>query len=274
MSIKDEINVMIANQLRNKGLNNAIDSEKIKKSVMEKLSQIKNKQNNSDKDISEMQNPKIAQGPTEFPKDDSNTQPQQQNQPSQSNQPQIQPQQQPTVNTGQTQIQQQTNNTQKVINPSEQPSQPKIALPEQPYFLKDVKPEDIFVYDYNELSVGGENLSTKPFKLLNNPDEKKSMKDFWSEKGVTKADVYQSKFEKIGQITFDYRNGTSTFIEKRFEPDFEVQQQYKENPYASDPKMEVENYIKNNLDLEKVVSDVVTNIVKNYFLTNSERAEN
>ena len=155
------------------------------------------------------------------------------------------------------------------------PTEPKTAIiPEIPDFLKSVEPSKVFVYDFNELSVGGENLSNKPFKTIEDPEVSKSMQQMWSENGITRAEVYQTKFEKIGEVVFDYRSGASQFIQKGAEPDFDAQQQYKENPYAAEPNKEIENYVKNNVDIDQKINDVITNIVKNYFLTNSERAVN
>lgn len=242
---QEEINAMLANEIRNLGLNDALKLDKVKERVMEKIKQMSGQ-------VNEMENPAVAQSPTEFPEDEEQfqTPPVQQNF--------------PTQNIG----------MEAGAQPLDVPTQPKTAIvPEIPDFLKDVEPGKIFVYDFNELSVGGENLSNKPFKTLDDPDITKSMQQMWSENGTTKVDVFQTKFEKIGEIVFDYRSGMSQFIERSAEPDFQAQQQYKENPYASDPQKEIEFYVKNNVDVDQKINDVITNIVKDYFLTNSERAQ-
>jgi hypothetical protein len=253
---ENEIQTLIANEIRNMNLNDAIDLDGVKKKVMEKIHQL----NNSSEEISEMENPAVAQGPTEFPYEEEEEEDRESFQAAPkiaSNEP-----------------------TQKIGRESGSDSltgstEPKRAIvPEVPDFLKEVEPEKVFIYDTNELSVGGENLSNKPFKTLRNPEVSKSLQQMWSEKGVTKAEVYQAKFEKIGDIVFDYKNGTSQFIEKRFDPDLEIQNQYQENPYSAEPTKEIEQYINNNIDINQKINDVITNIVKNYFLTNSERAVN
>ena len=55
------------------------------------------------------------------------------------------------------------------------------------------------------------------------------MNDFWLDKGQKRAEVYMAKLEKIGELEFNYANGTTQFVEKRFDPDFEAQAKYKEN---------------------------------------------
>jgi hypothetical protein len=249
---QDEINTMVASEIRKIGLNNVINIEEIKKKVMEKLN---NKNLEAENEINEIETPTVSRVSNTFPNQDEDEM--------QSN---VNPSnnQEPPTKIG--------------IEPGSQSLhttiQPKMAIiPEIPDFLKGVEPTKIFVYDLNELSVGGENLSNKLLKTLKDPEKRKSMQQMWSENGTTKATVYQTKFEKIGEIIFDYKSGTSQFIEKSAEPDFNIQQQYKENPYASEPKKEIETYIKNNVNLDEKINDVVTNIVKNYFLTNSERAQ-
>ena len=110
------------------------------------------------------------------------------------------------------------------------------------------------------------------------------MHDLWVEEGKKTAEVYIAKFEKIGEINFDFANGTSVFTEKRFEPDFEAQAKYKENPYSVDSKpviatqlgpvdaSNLQTQLATSIDLEKVVTDLVMNILRNQLLTNTERA--
>jgi hypothetical protein len=248
---QDEVNALLAAEIRKFGLNDAIKHDVVREKVMKKIQEMNG-------DINEMENPAVAQGPTQFPNSEEN-------------------EEQFKVAPG---VQEpETPKKQIGLEPGSQPLnvpyEPKMAIiPEVPDFLKDVNPGQIFVYDFNELSVGGENLSNKPFKTLEDPEVSKSMQQMWSENGITKSEVYQAKFEKIGHIVFDYKSGMSQFIEKRFEPDFEDQQQYKENPYMAEPTKEIESYIKQNVDINKIVHDVVTNVVRDYFLTNSERAIN
>lgn len=247
---QDEVNALLAAEIRKAGLNDAIKLNTVREKVMKKIQEMS-------QGITEMENPAVAQGPTDFPN------------PEDEEQFKVAPGVQPQTN----------QQTEKIgmeagSQPLNVPVEPKMAIiPEIPDFLKDVKPEKIFVYDFNELSVGGENLSSKPFKTMDNPDVQKSMQQMWSENGITKAEVYQTKFEKIGEVVFDYKSGMSQFIEKSAEPDLNIQQQYKQNPYAGQPEKEIENYVRNTVDIESKINDVITNIVKNYFLTNSEKAQ-
>lgn len=158
--------------------------------------------------------------------------------------------------------------------------------PELPSFLDKIEPAKVIIFSQNELSEGGENLSHKPLRTFSDPDEKKSMHDFWIGEGKKRAEVYIAKLEKIGEIEFNYVNGTSQFVEKRFEPDFEAQAKYKENPYmeksgpATPGELDINgqpnvmNQIANAVDLEKVVSDLVMRILQDKFMTNQTKAVN
>lgn len=250
---QDEINALLAAEIRKHGLNDVIKLDVVREKVMQEIQKM-------NQGINEMENPAISQGPAQFP-EPKEYEEQYSPAPGVQQPKQAEPQQKIGMEAG--------------SQPLGVEQQPRIAIaPEVPDFLKDVEPEKIFIYDFNELSVGGENLSNKPFKTLSDPNISKSMQQMWSENGVTRAEVYQTKFEKIGEVVFDYKSGQSQFIEKRFDPDFQAQQQYKENPYMGEPTKEIENYVKNYVDIDQKVSDVITNIVKNYFLTNSERAIN
>ncbi len=157
--------------------------------------------------------------------------------------------------------------------------------PELPSFMDKIEPAKVIIFSQNELSEGGENLSNKPLRTFSDPDVKKSMNDFWLDKGQKKADVYMAKLEKIGELEFNYANGTTVFTEKRFEPDFEAQAKYKENPYAGSSSVvmpsdhinvsgqpNIMNQIASSVDINQVVTDIVMNILKNQLLTNTEKA--
>jgi len=165
--------------------------------------------------------------------------------------------------------------------PTEQMSEPKMGYtPELPEILKKAEPAEVFVFKYTDINQTGENLTYKPFRLMDDPDVMKSMKDLWIENGKTKANIYVAKFEKIGEIDFNYTDGVSKFIEKGSEPDYIGGSEYKENPYVAqstpqiegDTKKELETYIKSSVDLEKVIHDIVMGIVKDSLLTNTEKA--
>lgn len=159
--------------------------------------------------------------------------------------------------------------------------------PELPEFMNSIEPGKVIIFSQNELSEGGENLSNKPLRTFSNPDEKKSMHDLWMENGKRKAEVYMVKLEKIGDLEFNYANGTTQFIEKRFDPNFEAQAKYKENPYMADNagpaapgtldmngQPHIMNQIATSVDLEKVVSDLVLKLLKDKLMTNTTQAVN
>ncbi len=159
--------------------------------------------------------------------------------------------------------------------------------PEIPNFLEKIDPAKIIVFSQNELSEGGENLTHKPLRTFEDPDIKKSMNDFWLDKGQKKAEVYMAKLEKIGELEFDYSNGITKFIEKKFDPDFELQAKYKENPYMSnagpakpgelDINGQPNNILKQistSVDLKQTVEDLVMKILRDQLLTNQTRAVN
>lgn len=150
--------------------------------------------------------------------------------------------------------------------------------PELPEMLKKAAPAELFVFQYNDIGESGENLSYKPMRLMDDPDVKKSMQDLWIQEGKTKAKVYVAKFEEIGEISFNYGNGTSSFVERSSLPDYAGGPEYKENPYAAPSlpqidattQKELETYIKSSVDLQKVVNDIVMNILKTSLMTPSE----
>lgn len=161
---------------------------------------------------------------------------------------------------------------------------PTYAL-EVPDFIKQIEPGKVIIFSQNELSEGGENLSNKPLRTFTNPDDKKSMHELWMENGQMKADVYIAKLEKIGELQFNYANGTTQFIEKRFDPDFEMQAKYKENPYmptgpATPGQLDINGQqnlaaqIATSVDLNQVVTDIVMNILKTQLMTNTTKAVN
>jgi len=167
--------------------------------------------------------------------------------------------------------------------PTETMSEPKMGYtPELPDMLKKADPAELIVFQYNDIGESGENLSYKPMRTMDDPDVKKSMQDLWVEQGKTRANVYVAKFEKIGEIEFDYTDGTSQFHDTSSTPDHVGGTEYKDNPYEAPslPQIddqtqgELETYIKSSVDLEKVVHDIVMGIVKDSLLTNTEKAVN
>lgn len=149
--------------------------------------------------------------------------------------------------------------------------------PELPSFLDKIEPAKFIIFNMNEVSLGGEQLSNKPFRLFSDPDLKKSIHDAWKEEGKQKAEIYIAKFEKIGSVDFDYRNGTSYFTEKRFEnPEIPSVPVYQENPYASIPKPEeIENIPTETspINLEEKVKEYIENILRRHFSGSSHETE-
>jgi hypothetical protein len=144
--------------------------------------------------------------------------------------------------------------------------------PELPYFLDKVQPGKLIIFNQNELSEGGENLSNKPIRTFADPDVKKSMRELWLENGQKRAEVFLSKLEKIGELEYDVANGTTVFTEKRFEPDFNIQNQYKENPYVDKNSMissvpsvddsQIVRQIASSVDLQKTVENIVLKMLQ------------
>ena len=141
--------------------------------------------------------------------------------------------------------------------PTEQPSDPKMYRPELPLELQGKEPAEFIVWDYNDLSVGGENLSNKPFGTLEDPETKATMIEKWKEEGKSTAKVYVAKFEELGEIHFDYVSGQSHFIEKGKGQGVNASvNTYHENPYAAQDQAQVEK-INTETDLAKTLESSV-----------------
>jgi len=155
-----------------------------------------------------------------------------------------------------------------VVTPSE-------YEPELPNFMDKIEPAKFIVFDMNEVALGGEQLSNKPFRLFSDPDTKKSIHDAWKEEGKKTGEIYIAKFEKIGNVEFDYKNGTSHFTEKRFEnpEDLTTAPSFQDNPYASESTPQeispedksVEAAVTNAVDVEGQVKSYIEDILKQHF---------
>jgi hypothetical protein len=241
----EELQNMIAKELRDIKLNNVLDIEQVKSKIKEKI-----KDMNGKEEINELGNPSISKVQPDFPKEEI--------------------QQQQPDNNDQIKKDVQTNSDNKI--------KPRIATFEIPDFLKNIEPGEIIIFNRDELSEGGENLTNKPFKTYADPNIEKSMNQMWSEEGKTHAKVYQAKFEEIGELIYDYKNGTTNFVEKQEQPQTNENGTYKENPYKTEPNpvlnKEIENYISQNVDLDLKINEILSNILKNYFNTNNTKAIN
>jgi len=253
----DELKVMIANQIKNENLNEVLDSENIEEIARNILN--KQKRQSAVDAIPDVipenvESPAMATSAVSMPTPDT---------------------EQPATNskyftpsnalsdfgTGST-------NTPNQIDQSTSGNIPSYE-PQLPSFMDKIEPAKVIVFDMNELSEGGENLSHKQFRTFENPDIKKSINELWIEDGKRKADVYIVKLEKIGNLDFNYTNGTTKFEERRFEPDFAIQSKYKENPYAADDAVKavesqsnVINQISTAIDLESTVKNIVMDLIK------------
>lgn len=155
-----------------------------------------------------------------------------------------------------------------------------------PAVLQNLGSEKMFVFDTNELSLGGEALSSAKLRLMSNPDIRKSINDIWACEGRKDAEVYVVKFEKIGDIVFNPFEGTSTFEEKRFESAENLANVPQDGMTPSDAiksQEPTENMIDavtpisnavlppstdmglKTVDIEKIVKDRVDSILRNHY---------
>jgi hypothetical protein len=262
----DELKVMIANQIKNENLNEVLDSVNIEEIAKNILS--RHKRDNAVNAIPDVipentEAPAMATSPVSMP------------QPEVDNSVPTSKYFNPSNNldsfgTG-------TTNSPAQVDQSTSGNIPAYE-PALPSFMDKIEPAKVIVFDMNELSQGGENLSHKPLRTFENPDVKKSMNDLWTEEGKRKADVYIVKLEKIGGLDFNYTNGTTRFDEKRFDPDFAVQATYRENPYAASDAMKsvesqsnIMNQISTAVDLESVVKNIVMDLIKKGITTDLPR---
>ncbi len=166
--------------------------------------------------------------------------------------------------------------------------------PQIPAILEGIGNEKLFVFDENEISLGAEALSTTPFRLMSNPDDKRSMIELWATEGKKGADLYIVKFEKSGEIVFNPFEGTATFTKKPFE-DGEVPESVPENlgltpaeAQASqesteqmkdsiEPKIDAtlpasDNMGLNSTDLDQLIKDRLDSIIRSHFLEKYPKA--
>ncbi len=85
--------------------------------------------------------------------------------------------------------------------------------PTLPSFVEKAEPGQLFIYDRNQLSLGGESLSNTPYNCVGEPESKKSMHDLWINDGKVRAEVFQVEYKKLGELIFDPFNGASKFVE-------------------------------------------------------------
>lgn len=83
--------------------------------------------------------------------------------------------------------------------------------PEMPSFIEKAEPAKIYIYNENQLSYGSESLMKIPYGLVDDPENKKSMHEFWLEQGKVRAEVYQVEFKRIGDMVFKPLDGVCKF---------------------------------------------------------------
>jgi len=237
----------IALKIRENKLNNFLELDDITERVIKKI-----KSEGKFKGlIPELENPIVASGPKEFPRPDSDDE-EESDAVTREAQPATPPATPPAP-----------------VAPSVDTTGEDIQTeyePELPDMIKNIEPGKIFVLDYLELDENGEQLSVKPFKTLEDPDIKISQKEMWLTDGKKSSEVYIAKFEKIGDLNFDYINGTAKFTEIPSEPAVEPALEYKENPYKTEMTPEM---IQTSVDVEKVAQDVIKDLLKKAFAADS-----
>ncbi len=149
---------------------------------------------------------------------------------------------------------------------------PSVYTPELPEILRNKEAAKIVVMELNDIIENGENLANKPFRMMDDINMEKSMKSLWSSDGITKAEVYQIKFERIGDMVFDYANGTSIYTSIPSPAEYSNDgNEYKENPYAnnndavdgivSPPVQDIESYVKTSVNIEDIVKKTVIDLL-------------
>ena len=169
--------------------------------------------------------------------------------------------------------------------PTDVAYEPKVYTPELPDMLKHVKPAQLVVMELNDIEQNGENLASKPMRMMDNIDLKKSMLDLWKEEGMSKADVFVMKYEKAGEINFDYASGTAVSVPNHSDPSTFDAEGHKENPYSdenpngpnkfNEPSNEdIEAYVKTSVNVEDIVKKVAMELMaKAYEDQNAEDAK-
>lgn len=264
---QDELKSMIVSQIQSQGLSNVFNHDTV--AEIQKRINGEYQYNQSKKAIEQINAPTtetietvpapmpesiISEGPTSFPYEQ-----------------EVQPE--PAQNTDNV-----TSSSLQGSEPTDVPYEPKsnvaFSPPPLPTILEKIPAEKLIVWDYNELATSGEALAYRPIRTMDNPDYKTTMHELWMKSGNTKAEVYVAKFEKIGDLLFDYIQGTSRFVENR---DLSVEPTPSadvfNNPYAEESKPAIDNpqtetdlrkTIENSVDLETVIYKVVKDIIKDY----------
>lgn len=257
---QDELKHKIVTQIHKEGLDGIFQEdviEKIKERVTREYKLRKEMNSSSEEEIDSSLNetdmrPPIGGGPNHFPYEDDFT---------------------TSARVNNVDVEAEPVGVEAGSEPTDVPYEPKRAVvPEVPTPLKEQEPGEIIVFDYNEVaSVSGENLAKKPFRKKDDPETKQTIHDFWMQEGKTRVKVYAAKFEEIGEVEFNYTNGTAHFVDIKNPSVSNNVNAYQENPYAanslpqiSEPATETDlrKSIESQVDLENVLIKVVKDILK------------
>jgi len=211
---------IISKKLKEKGLDNIISKDIISKAVIEKLNNIGNLNNTGILDEVEDNTPSISA--------DTNN-----------------------INIVVPKQEEQEKIESPIINPESK------FIAEVPEFLKDKNPEKIIIFKEQDILISGEELSSKPFLMFDDPDKKESIKNFWQKEGILKTEVYKAEFKKIGEIEYDYKTGISKFNSNSLSTEENINKtEYQKNPYSEISKPEI---------VENEVKNLIFDILKDYF---------
>lgn len=155
--------------------------------------------------------------------------------------------------------------------PTDQFHPPTLYTPDLPDVLKNVAPAKLVVLELNDIIENGENLALKSFRTMDNLDCTQSMKMLWGSDGVTKAEIYQIKFERVGEMTFDYASGTAVFANNPAPTEDVTAETFKDNPYKESPAadgnvappsaQDIETYVKTSVNIEDIVKKVAIDLM-------------
>ena len=234
----------IALSIRENKLNNFLSMEDITKRVVKKIQESENFRGL----IPELENPTIAKQSGTFPQEE---------------------ELKSTVEAEKNETKKTVAQSSKIEQPIDQLPPPEKALeyvPELPDMIKNVENGKLIVFDYNEIDENGENLSNKPFRTFEDPDIKRSIKEMWLSEAKRGAEIYIAKFEKIGDLTFDYINGVANFQETPPEPAVEPGEKFKENPYKTESTPQM---MQTSVDVEAVTQKIIMDLLKKALGVNS-----
>jgi hypothetical protein len=139
--------------------------------------------------------------------------------------------------------------------------------PAIPYEIQNKAPIKLFVFQESELVQNGEGLAIKNFATVNDPNVQKNMSQVWLDEANLKAEMYLVKFEKIGNINYDFTSNSATLSR---EQNPVVQQEVK--PNIETPYMGVEVPTKTP-DFETIAINAAKQAIQQYNQTNIQKMQ-